>query len=81
MILDHNGNPIAATQKSKPDTREIAVATVRDKYSSYPSNGLTPERLARILKEADQGDIYRQAELFEEIEEKRPAPVFSHSNP
>ncbi|MHC1760405.1 MAG: DUF935 family protein [Negativicutes bacterium] len=32
-------------------------AAVRDKYSSYPSNGLTPERLARILKEADQGDV------------------------
>ena len=31
MILDHNGSPIAATQKSKPETREIAVANVRDK--------------------------------------------------
>ncbi|SEO98221.1 DUF935 domain-containing protein [Propionispora vibrioides] len=71
MILDHNGNPIT-TQNKRPDTREIAVATVRDKYSSYPSSGLTPERLARVLKEADQGDIYRQAELFEEIEEKDP---------
>lgn len=72
MILDHNGNPMAATPRKRPDTREIAVATVRDKYSSYPSHGLTPERLARVLKEADQGDIYRQAELFEEIEEKDP---------
>ena len=71
MILDHNGNPITAAPK-RPETREIAVATVRDKYSSYPSHGLTPERLARVLKEADQGDIYRQAELFEEIEEKDP---------
>lgn len=71
MILDHNGNPITAAAK-RPETREIAVATVRDKYSSYPSHGLTPERLAHVLKEADQGDIYRQAELFEEIEEKDP---------
>lgn len=72
MILDHNGNPLAATKSRRPDTREIAVATIRDKFSSYPSHGLTPERLARVLKEADQGDIYRQAELFEEIEEKDP---------
>lgn len=72
MILDHTGKPLATTQSRKPDTREIAVATIRDKYSSYPSHGLTPERLARVLKEADQGDIYRQAELFEEIEEKDP---------
>lgn len=56
----------------RPDTREIAVAQVMDKYSEYPSNGLTPIRLAEIFKEADAGDILRQAELFEEMEEKDP---------
>lgn len=56
----------------RPDTREVAVAQVTDKYSSYPSNGLTPVRLAEIFKEADAGDILRQAELFEEMEEKDP---------
>lgn len=53
-----------------PVKEEIATRTVYDKYSTYPSNGLTPERLAVILKEADAGDIYRQMELFEEMEEK-----------
>ena len=56
----------------RPDTREVAVAQVTDKYSDYPSNGLTPVRLAEIFKEADAGDILRQAELFEEMEEKDP---------
>ena len=56
----------------RPDTREVAVAQVTDKYSEYPSNGLTPIRLAEIFKEADAGDILRQAELFEEMEEKDP---------
>ena len=56
----------------RPDTREVSVAQVTDKYSSYPSNGLTPVRLAEIFKEADAGDILRQAELFEEMEEKDP---------
>ncbi|MBE3574551.1 MAG: DUF935 domain-containing protein [Firmicutes bacterium] len=56
----------------KPITDEIAVVTVRDRWSTYPSQGLTPERLARLLKEADQGDILRQMELFEEMEEKDP---------
>lgn len=56
----------------RPDTSEIAVAQVHDKYSSYPSNGLTPVKLANIFKEADAGDIFRQAELFEEMEEKDP---------
>lgn len=56
----------------RPDTTEIAVAQIYDKYSSYPSNGLTPVKLAAIFREADSGDILRQAELFEEMEEKDP---------
>lgn len=66
-ILDQYGKEI---RHNKPIIDEIAVQTIRDRYSSYPSFGLTPERLASILKEADQGDVYRQAELFEEMEEK-----------
>ena len=51
---------------------EISVAQVWDKYSTYPSNGLTPIRLAQIFREADAGDVMRQMELFEEMEEKDP---------
>lgn len=56
----------------RPDVREIAVAHVTDKYSEYPSDGLTPVKLAEIFKEADAGDVLRQMELFEEMEEKDP---------
>lgn len=56
----------------RPDTNEIAVAQMTDKYSEYPSNGLTPVKLAEIFKEADAGDVLRQMELFEEMEEKDP---------
>ena len=56
----------------RPDIREIAVAQVTDKYSEYPSNGLTPKKLAEIFREADAGDVLRQMELFEEMEEKDP---------
>lgn len=56
----------------RPDTNEIAVAQVTDKYSEHPSNGLTPVKLAEIFKEADAGDVLRQMELFEEMEEKDP---------
>ncbi|MDR3561895.1 MAG: DUF935 domain-containing protein [Negativicutes bacterium] len=70
-ILDQHGQPIPSQVKqTKPDLREIAVVTVRDRYSSYPSSGLTPEKLALILREADLGDMYRTMELFEDIEEK-----------
>jgi len=56
----------------RPNTTEIAVAQVTDKYSEYPSDGLTPKKLAEIFKEADAGDVLRQMELFEEMEEKDP---------
>ena len=54
----------------RPEIREIAVTAIRDRWTDYPSKGLTPQKLAEILREADQGDVYRQAELFEEMEEK-----------
>src|SRR4030042_1087402 len=68
MITYQFGREFKATQK--PSRREIAVVGIRDRWSQYPSDGLTPVRLAQILKEADQGDVYRQMELFEEMEEK-----------
>ncbi|MFZ5826513.1 MAG: DUF935 domain-containing protein [Bacillota bacterium] len=66
-ILGPDGKPI---RQPRPETREIAVASIRDRWSSYPSSGLTPERLTRILREADQGNLERWAELAEEMEEK-----------
>jgi phage gp29-like protein len=53
-----------------PVTRELSSVSLAERWSSYPSVGLTPTRLAEIFREADQGDVYRQMELFEEMEEK-----------
>jgi phage gp29-like protein len=53
-----------------PETRELAAVGLADRWSTYPSAGLTPPRLAEIFREADQGDVFRQTELFEEMEEK-----------
>lgn len=69
-LFDQFGRPIERGGARRPETREIATAEIRDRWSDYPSSGLTPRRLAAILREADQGDMRRQAELFEEIEEK-----------
>jgi phage gp29-like protein len=54
----------------KPETRELSAVSLAERWSSYPSAGLTPFRLAEIFREADQGNVYRQIELFEEMEEK-----------
>ncbi|WP_427340616.1 DUF935 domain-containing protein [Caloranaerobacter sp. DY30410] len=69
MIVDAFGRPLSS---KKPIMNEIAVRSIYDKYSTYPSDGLTPQRLAAIFKEADAGDVYRQMELFEEMESKDP---------
>jgi phage gp29-like protein len=57
-------------KKASQLTDRISVVNLQDKYSTYPSKGLTPERLASLLREADAGDVYRQMELFEEMLEK-----------
>lgn len=54
----------------QPETRELSAVSLAERWSSYPSSGLTPNRLAAIFREADQGNVYRQMELFEEMEEK-----------
>lgn len=68
----HRPQPRTQAPLRRPDVHEIAVAQVTDKYSDYPSNGLTPQKLAEIFREADSGDVLRQMELFEELEEKDP---------
>lgn len=62
--------PEIDTGTRRPVTARVAVGDVNDKFSSYPSNGLSPRRLAQIFREADEGNVLRQMELFEEMEEK-----------
>ncbi len=57
-------------KKDLPGTAVVAGTHWQDRWSSYPSTRLQPERLSEIFQEADNGDIYRQMEFFEEMEEK-----------
>ncbi len=72
QLYDQFHRPIPESGAMRPETRRISVASLPDRWSTYPSNGLTPQRLAAILRQADSGDVYRQNELFEEMEEKDP---------
>lgn len=67
-ILDQYGNPIS----SRPPTNKTPspVLGLDSRWRSYPLRGLTPQRLAQILREADDGYLETQAELFEEMEER-----------
>lgn len=63
-------NPDMDNGSGRPIRGAVAIGDPLDKYSEYPSSGLNPRRLAQIFREADEGNVYRQMELFEEMEEK-----------
>ncbi len=69
VIVDQYGRPL----QRELLTREVggpAIGGVRSPYAGYPADGMTPLRLAEILREADQGEPLRYFELAEIIEER-----------
>jgi len=50
-----------------------------DSLRDYPADGLTPQRLISIFREADTGSLTAQMALFEQMEEK-DAHLFSVAN-
>lgn len=69
VILGPDGQPV----RREVLTRDVAgptVSGVRTVMTGYPSNGLTPQRVAVILREADQGIPLRYLELAELVEER-----------
>lgn len=68
VIVDQFGRPFQ--QAKRPEQRTLAAAPLADAWREYVAAGLTPERLAAVFRAADQGDVRRQAELFEQIQEK-----------
>jgi phage gp29-like protein len=68
MILDHNGQPIDVAAIREPQTARTGHL-VRE-FDRHPARGLTPQRLAGILSQAEQGDLISQLELADDIEER-----------
>lgn len=67
-IVDIHGRPIEqATLREQQTSR---LAQLHAEFAEHPSSGLTPPRLAGILRTAEQGDIRAQCELFQDMEEK-----------
>ncbi|MDO8432057.1 MAG: DUF935 domain-containing protein [Candidatus Binatus sp.] len=59
------------TGKLRAEQASATMTGVRNSFAAmHPSAGLTPDRLAQILREAEAGDPYRYLELAEEMEEK-----------
>jgi len=70
-ILDINGRPFELADLQEPQTEADAkLAQLHRHFGDHPSSGLTPPKLAAIMREAEQGDLIRQCELAEDMEEK-----------
>jgi len=56
----------------RPRPGQVILPRREDSVRAYPSAGLTPSRLAAILREADEGSLGSAMQLYEEMEEKDP---------
>lgn len=74
QIVDLNGNPIQREALDQSQTAQLSWLTYS--YENHPSRGLTPQRLARILEDAERGHLIDQSDLFTDMEEK-DAHIFS----
>lgn len=68
MIVDQNGRLLKMATIAEPQTAKITG--LQQQFAGHPSRGLTPVKLARILEDAEQGNITAQHELFMDMEEK-----------
>ncbi|MEX2155102.1 MAG: DUF935 domain-containing protein [Gemmatimonadaceae bacterium] len=68
-LLDQFGRTID-TKKLTREESAPSMMGVRTIMSGHPSRSLTPQRIAAILIEAEEGDATRYFELAEDMEEK-----------
>lgn len=68
-ILGPDGRPLER-QLLQDEEAGATVTGVRSVQSAHPSAGLTPQRLAQLLHDAEQGDATAYLELAEDLEEK-----------
>ncbi|MGH1460990.1 MAG: DUF935 domain-containing protein [Neptuniibacter sp.] len=70
-IVDVTGQPYKLPDLSEQQTETNAkLAQLRNHYGDHPSRGLTPARIAKILRDAERGNLIAQCELAEDMEEK-----------
>ena len=69
QLVDYLGRPVRKA-RLEDELAAPTITGVRSVLSGHPAQGLTPERLTRLLREAEQGDMTRYLELAEEMEEK-----------
>lgn len=69
QLLGPDGRPVDRSAL-KEEQAGPTLTGVRQLLGGHPAQGLTPARLASLLREAEEGDPTRYLELAEEMEEK-----------
>ena len=69
QLVDHLGRPVQSA-RLREEIAGPTVGGVRSPIGGHPAQGLTPQRLASILRTAEEGDPTAYFELAEEMEEK-----------
>ncbi len=72
-------NSLGRSNASSPRPGVLVGRHGIDNFRNYPADGLTPQRLVAILREADTGSLSAQMALFEQMEEK-DAHLYSVAN-
>lgn len=67
-IVDVHGKPIDRAVLKEPQTAR--VASLQNEYLTSHLDGLTPARMVRMLRAADNGDLTQQHRLFADMEER-----------
>lgn len=70
-LLDAYGRPIQ-TRKLTERLAEPGITGIRQIWAGTVASGLTPQRLAMILRDCDQGEMHAFLTLAEEMEERDP---------
>ncbi|MDR2261569.1 MAG: DUF935 domain-containing protein, partial [Azoarcus sp.] len=65
MIVDQHGNPVKIRDINEAQTSRVAY--LQNQYIESHMEGISPARASRLLREADNGDITAQHQLFDDM--------------
>ena len=68
-LLDAHGRPVRRQQLTRPQA-EPSLTGIRNAWAPTVASGLTPSRLAAILRSSAEGDLHDYLTLAEEMEER-----------
>lgn len=69
QILDQWGNPVSSAALKRP-AMGPTITGIRDTFDEFIASGLTPAKMARILRDAALGEMQDFLTLAEEMEER-----------